>query len=72
MKYQIYHTERNHTQGLQWGHVGFNDTRSAGPLDGFETCADAEDYLRDMQAQARANGANEYADALHVAPMEAA
>ncbi len=66
MKFQIYHTERNRTQGMRYGHVGFTDTRVEGPPDAFETELQALIQLRSMQDEARINGRPEYADSLHI------
>lgn len=65
-KFNIFHTERNTSAGLPYGHPGMNDTRAEGPVDGFATKADAAQYMGEMQAQARADGHPEYADALHI------
>lgn len=66
MKYQIFHTERNHTQGLMFGHVGFNDCRAEGVTDGYSSRDAAITAMREMQEQAIANGYQSYADSLHV------
>ena len=68
--YNIFHTEKNRSAGLAYGHPGLNDTRREGPPDGFETREVAEEYMREMQAQARANNAGAYADSLHVEPAD--
>ena len=65
-KYNIFHTERNRTAGLRFGHPGMNDTRREGGIDGFETRSEAEAAMREMQDEARRNGRPEYAEALHV------
>lgn len=65
-KFQIFHTERNASAGLPYDPAQSMDTRIEGAPDGYETKQEAESVMREMQSQARANGYDEYADALHV------
>lgn len=66
MKYNIYHTEKSSAAGLPYGPATATNTRCEGGLDPYDTRAEAESVLREMQATARAHGQCEYADALHV------
>ena len=70
MKYQIFHTEKNHSRGLPYGHPGETDTRVEGAVGGYDSRDDAERVLAQWQAAARRDGHSNYADALHVERIE--
>ena len=61
--YHIYHTERASAAGLPYGPALSTQTRRCS-LDPYPSREEAEADMREMQA--RANGHDEYADALHV------
>ena len=64
--YNIYHTERAAAAGLPYGPALKTQTRREGGPEPYPSREEAEAAMREMQAQARANGHDEYADALHV------
>lgn len=56
---------------VQSGQTTMRDyIRREGTLDGFDTKAEAETLMHEMQAEARAHGHSDYADRLFVDSLE--